>query len=105
MTRLASILFIASLLLWIIYDFRFRGINQSLYIISKILFFISLFLFAIALIIKIGKIVSKPFTKNRCKRCDAIIPKGHIYCSEHEKEVADEAREVLEQTWTKKGLK
>lgn len=105
MTRLASILFIASLLCWIMCDLRFRGSNQSLFLISKILFFVSLFLFAMALIIKIGKIISKPFAKNKCKRCDAVIPKGHIYCSVHEKEVADEAREILEQTWTKKGIK
>lgn len=105
MARLAAVLFIISLLIWIANDIYSKGSNTKLFFLSKISFFISLAFFGIAILIKIGKTVAKPFVKNRCIRCNAIIPKGHIYCSIHEKEIADETREVLEQTWSKKGMK
>jgi hypothetical protein len=100
---LATIILLISLLLWVMGDLVFHDKTYQTYFYY--LFIASLALYAIGIIMKIGGKLLKPFMTNKCSRCGTPIPKGHIYCSTHDRDIHDETREKLEATWKKKGMK
>lgn len=102
MFTIATIILIASLLIWALGDLVYHDATGTFATYSRILFVGSLVLYAIGIVMKIGGKIFKPFVKNKCKRCGASIPEGHIYCSIHDREISDETRKKLEETWKQK---
>ena len=102
MFTIATIVFIASLLVWSLGDLVYKDTTGIFRTYFRVLFVGSLILYALAIIFKIGGRLFRPFMKNKCVRCGESIPEGHIYCSTHEREITDETREKLEETWKRK---
>lgn len=102
MFTIATIVFIASLLVWALGDLVYHDTTGIFATYFHVLFLGSIMLYAIAIVMKIGGKIFKPFMKNKCIRCGATIPEGRIYCSTHEREITDETREKLEETWKRK---
>ena len=105
MFTFATIILLISLLLWVLGDLVFHDKTGTYQTYFRYLFIASLALYAIGIIMKIGGKLFKPFMTNKCTRCGTPIPKGHIYCSTHDRDIHDEAREKLEETWKTKGMK
>jgi hypothetical protein len=103
MFKLATIVLGLAILIYIICDLYANSIQFDYKSLSKNLIFLSLALYLLAIIIKLLGKLFKPFMQNKCIKCGEPIPKGHIYCSKHERELADETRKTLEKTWSKRN--